>query len=97
MSTIKKESIRVLGKNHQGEYVAEMPLARSYGEISSDVLQSIMLVDPQPPIKVKKDLDELTELVDQGLYYSEKALKLNCQKTNQSRERGLGKVFCNAL
>jgi predicted ATP-binding protein involved in virulence len=72
LSSIHRKSIRLLGKDSHGRDVAVMPRAESYGEISSDVLQSIMHVNPQPPVAEKSELDRLTELVDQGLYHTEK-------------------------
>lgn len=71
LSTVHRESIRLLGKDNQNHDIAVMPLAESYGEMSGDVLQSIMAVDPLPPVKEKADLEQLTELVDQGQYDTE--------------------------
>ena len=76
LSTVPKECIRVLGTNAEGENIAAMPLADSYGEPSNDVLQAIMQVDPQPPVPEKRLLDELTSLVDQGEYQSSRATEL---------------------
>lgn len=73
LSTVPKECIRVLGHNSEGDDVAAIPLATSYGEPSNDVLQAIMHVDPQPPVPEKELLDELTSLVDQGEYQSQRA------------------------
>lgn len=66
LSTVHSKSIRILGKNNEGKYVAVLPIADFYGSISSDSLESIMYVNPQPPVAEKIDLDRLTELVDQG-------------------------------
>jgi predicted ATP-binding protein involved in virulence len=76
LSTVPKECIRVLGKSSEGDDIAAVPLAASYGEPSNDVLQAIMHVDPQPPVPEKDLLDELTSLVDQGEYQSSRALEL---------------------
>ncbi|SFR38723.1 Predicted ATP-binding protein involved in virulence [Marinobacter gudaonensis] len=76
MSTIRRENIRVIQSNKAGEARAEEPLARTYGEPSNTVLQGVMFVDPQPPVKEKQDLKRLTELVDQGLYEDSLALQL---------------------
>ncbi|MBK5964234.1 hypothetical protein CCR95_09080 [Thiocystis minor] len=76
LTSIHKEQIRTLGRTAEGKYVASEPLAASYGEISSDVLESIMLVDPQPPIKERPDLRRLVELVDQGRYATDEAQQL---------------------
>lgn len=76
LSTIHRESIRVLGKDSNGHDVALMPIAESYGEISSDVLQSIMDVNPQPPVEERDKLERLTEWVDQGRYDTPEAISL---------------------
>jgi predicted ATP-binding protein involved in virulence len=76
LSTIHRKSIRLLGKDANGKDVAVMPMAESYGELSSDVLQSIMHVNPQPPVVEKSDLERLTALVDQGLYNTLEATTL---------------------
>lgn len=76
LTSIRKEHIRTLGKDRDGRFVASIPLAASYGEESSDVLQSIMHVDPHPPIREKPDLKRLIELVDQGRYETPEAKNL---------------------
>lgn len=76
LSTVHRESIRLLGKDSNGHDVAVMPMAESYGEISSDVLESIMHVNPQPPVAEKAKLECLTEWVDQGLYDTAEAISL---------------------
>jgi predicted ATP-binding protein involved in virulence len=68
LSTVPKESIRLLTQNTLAESIAAIPLAHSYGEPSNTILQAIMHVDPQPPIREKEQLDQLTSLVDQGQY-----------------------------
>ena len=76
LSTIHSESIRIIGKNVNGKDVSAIPFSESYGEISSDVLQAIMFVNPQPPVKERDDLEHLTALVDQGLYNTPEAITL---------------------
>ncbi|WP_412851411.1 AAA family ATPase [Ectothiorhodospira shaposhnikovii] len=76
LSTIRRENVRVIQSDAEGGATAERPLARTYGEPSNSVLQGVMLVDPQPPVAEKKDLQRLTELVDQGLYESGEAKAL---------------------
>lgn len=63
LSTIRRENIRVLANN-----TAEIPLATTYGQPSGDVMQSVMLVDPLPPVAEAQQLARLTALVDQGLW-----------------------------
>ena len=76
LSTVKRENIRILGKSLSGELIASLPLAMTYGEPSNDVMQSVMFVDPQPPVPEKMDLQRLTSLVDQGDYESGEAKRL---------------------
>ena len=71
LSTIRRENIRVLSDSS-----AEMPLASTYGQHSGDVMHSVMLVDPQPPIEEKQKIDRLTALVDQGLWGEAEARSL---------------------
>ncbi len=86
LSSVRRECIRTLGRNAQGQFTAEVPLARSYGELSSDVLETIMLVDPYPPIAEREDLRHLTELVDQGQYQHNEAKNLFIQLTHRLGE-----------
>lgn len=76
LSTVRRENIRSLGLDANGQVVAGQPLATTYGESSGDVMHSVMLVDPQPPIAEKADLQRLTELVDQGLHDKPEAEQL---------------------
>lgn len=76
LSTVKRENIRVIGTDANGKIMAATPLAMTYGEPSGDVLHSVMLVDPQPPITEKADLQLLTEWVDQGMYDRDQAIDL---------------------
>lgn len=76
LSTVKRENIRVIGPNASGQIIAASPLAMTYGEPSGDVLHSVMMVDPQPPISEKAELQRLTEWVDQGSYDNDQAKQL---------------------
>lgn len=76
LSTVRRENIRVIGKDAQGQLVASQPLAMTYGEPSNSVLHSVMQVDPQPPVDEKPDLLRLTEWVDKGRYEERQAVEL---------------------
>lgn len=76
LSTVKRENIRVIGPDASGKIIAAPPLAMTYGEPSGDVLQSVIMVDPQPPVSEKADLQRLTEWVDQGNDQSAEATQL---------------------
>ena len=76
LSTVKRESIRLLEQDENGNGKALMPLGATYGEPSNDVLHSVMGVDPQPPVKEKADLQKLTVWVDQGKFNEPEAQQL---------------------
>lgn len=87
LSTVRRENIRVIGKDAQGTLVASQPLAMTYGEPSNDVLQSVMQVDPQPPVEEKPDLLKLTEWVDKGRYDDPPTIELMRQLTEALGEQ----------
>lgn len=87
LSTVKRENIRVIGTDSTGRIVAQPPLAMTYGEPSGDVMYSVMLVDPQPPVAEKADLHRLTEWVDQGRYQDHKAVNLMSKLTEALGEQ----------
>lgn len=66
LSTVRKEHIRVLGLNVDGEAVAVEPLARTYGRSNADVLQATMGVPPEPPIEGSDLLRRYLSLVEQA-------------------------------
>jgi len=76
LSSIKRESIRVIDLDATGQDVAVQPLSMTYGEPSGAVLHGVMHVDPQPPVKEKTALQRLTLLVDRGEYQSTEAQNL---------------------
>lgn len=66
LSTVRKEHIRVLGINVDGENVASEPLARTYGRSNADVLQGTMGVTPEPPTEGSDLLRRYLNLVEQA-------------------------------
>jgi predicted ATP-binding protein involved in virulence len=79
LSTVRKEQIRIL---EAGEEVAVMPLARTFGETSNDVLETVMHTPFRPDLEHVRDLDRYMILIDQGLYKGEaaKALRVKLEK-----------------
>jgi predicted ATP-binding protein involved in virulence len=82
LSTVRRENIRVISSDANGDIFAAPPLSMTYGEPSGDVMHSVMMVDPQPPVREKADLLRLTEWVDQGYYETPEALQLMQSLTN---------------
>lgn len=76
LSTVRRDNIRLIGPDDAGIMSAAPPLAMTYGEPSGDVLQSVMMVDPQPPVSERAELRRLTELVDQGQFNTTEAQAL---------------------
>ena len=64
-STVKKEHIRILEEGNDAAYT---PLARSFGESSNDVLETVMHTDFRPALEHVQDLDRYLKLIDQGRY-----------------------------
>lgn len=87
LSTVRRENIRVIGPDAAGKTIAAMPIAMTYGEPSGDVMHNVMLVDPQPPVAEKADLQRLTEWVDQGGYQAQQAVDLMNRLTSALGER----------
>ncbi|RMP05631.1 hypothetical protein ALQ30_200417 [Pseudomonas syringae pv. persicae] len=87
LSTVRRENIRVIGKDAQGRLIASRPLAMTYGEPSNSVLRSVMQVDPQPPVDEKPGLLQLTEWVDKGRYNEPQAILLMQQITEALTEQ----------
>ncbi|MBY0453743.1 MAG: AAA family ATPase [Burkholderiaceae bacterium] len=66
ISTLKRECVRLLGDDTDGQMLASTPLSDTYGLSSHTVLQRVMHVDPQPPVPELAALKQLTQLVDEG-------------------------------
>lgn len=87
LSTVRRENIRVIGKDVEGKLIASQPLAMTYGEPSNRVLHSVMQVDPQPPIDEKRGLLQLTEWVDKGRYDEQMAVTMMQKMTEVLSEQ----------
>lgn len=66
LSTVRKEHIRVLSVNVDGDTVASEPLARTYGRSNADVLQGTMGVTPEPQTEGSDLLRRYLSLVEQA-------------------------------
>ncbi|MEE4333876.1 AAA family ATPase [Pseudomonas viridiflava] len=85
LSTVRRDNIRILGRDSTNRVIAGKPYAQSYGEPAGDVLQGVMLVDPLPPVPERVELQHLTSLVEQGYYDKPEAVLL---MTNLSQVLG---------
>lgn len=76
LSTVRREQVRLLSENVDGEAVAAVPAARTYGRSNADVLQAVMAVSPEPSVAESQELSEYLALVEQGNWRSNKAVAL---------------------
>lgn len=76
LSTVQKEHIRIL---EVGEETAPIPLARTFGETSNDVLETVMHTPFRPDLEHVRDLDEYMRLIDRGLYREKEAKSLRAK------------------
>ncbi|WP_081002132.1 AAA family ATPase [Pseudomonas protegens] len=81
LSTVHKENIRIFERTSVGDIAVSVPIGQTYGEPSGDVLQSVMMVDPQPPVQEKIELQRLTELIDNGRYDEPDTIELTNKLT----------------
>ncbi len=70
VSTVKKESIRVL---EIGNEAASIPIARTFGESSNDILETVMHTDFKPDVEHVRELENYFTMIDDGLYKEEAA------------------------
>ncbi|MBF0230613.1 MAG: AAA family ATPase, partial [Desulfamplus sp.] len=79
VSTVKKESIRVL---EIGNEAASVPIARTFGESSNDILETVMHTDFRPDVEHVRELENYFTMIDDGLY-KEEAAKILRKKLEQ--------------
>lgn len=69
LSTVHSSKLRLLGKNIEGDDIASKPLSiETFAHPSSDVMQSIMGVNPIPHLPVIDTLEKYRLLIEQGDY-----------------------------
>lgn len=66
LTSVKKNHVRVMDQNLDGEDIAPEPTSRTYGRSNAEVMHSIMGVSPTPPFPEKEKLAEYLNLVEQG-------------------------------
>lgn len=81
LSTVHKENVRIFERTNAGDIVVSLPIGQTYGEPSGDVLHNVMMVDPQPPVQEKIELQLLTELIDNGRYDEPDTIELTSKLT----------------
>jgi len=89
LSTIKRDHIRVIGKNIEDEVIAPMPINETLAHPSTDVLESVMKVSSIPKLPITNELDQYRKLVEQGDLKSESIItKIDSLKSILEKELG---------
>ncbi|MEZ9852277.1 DUF2813 domain-containing protein [Vibrio breoganii] len=70
LSALPSKKIRKLGKNKEDIDIVSRPLAESYARSSSDVLESVMFVNPTPSYPEEKLLKRYRKIIEQGDIHS---------------------------
>ncbi|MCE1245896.1 MAG: AAA family ATPase [Firmicutes bacterium] len=77
LTTLRKENIRILSEDHDGQWTAEIPERSPLARESGDALAYIMGSDPRPDIPgINESAQEYEQLVKRGMKNSEKAIKI---------------------
>lgn len=63
LTTVKRESIRILAQDSDGIWSADMPDEETKGDESATVMASVMGVDPVPQVSEAVDLDLYRQLI----------------------------------
>ncbi|MCX6953044.1 MAG: AAA family ATPase [Verrucomicrobia bacterium] len=76
LTTVKRESIRMLGQGPSGAWIASPPPLETKGVESAAALTDVMGVNPVPPIEEVRWLNDYTALIEGGNHESEQGRQL---------------------
>ena len=76
LSTVKRESIRVVYRNNDGQWLAEEPDQEVLGRESAIALNDVMGVNPIPPVEAAELIADYTAVIENGENESSEGLKL---------------------
>ena len=81
ISCLRREQIRLLDVDLQGQLIAAIPSANPYGRSNADVMQTVMRVSPEPHLPETQQLRQYLSLMEQGDWRSDAAriLRQNLQ------------------
>ena len=82
LTTVKSENIRVLGRNAVGAWEASSPPQEIKGVESAVALNSVMGVNPIPPVEEAKWLTEYVAHIENGTHTTAEAATLHRQLLN---------------
>jgi len=76
LTTVKRESIRMLAQDANGVWTADEPKEQTKGVESATALAGVMHVDPIPPVQEARDLIRYQQIIQLRQHDSEEGLKL---------------------
>lgn len=79
LTTVKRESIRILARNDVGIWSANMPYEETKGIESSTAMNDVMGVNQIPPVPEAGWRDEYTALIENGVHQTEEGMKLRAK------------------
>jgi len=76
LTTVKRESIRMLAQDAKGVWTADNPKEQTRGVESATALAGVMHVDPIPPVQEARDLSRYQQMIQLRQHDSEEGQKL---------------------
>jgi len=97
LTTVKREHIRILGRDSTGAWRAEPPSKETKGVESAVVMNDVMKVNPVPPVIEAQWLNDYTALIETGAHESETGRELHDKLIKHYGEQHPIILDCNRL
>ena len=97
LTTLKRESIRILGQDVDGDWIASAPAEETKGVESATTLNLVMGVNPMPPVEEAQWLNDYTALIENGAHETEKGLLLRAKLNSHYGDRHPVILDCDRL
>lgn len=97
LTTVKRESIRILSQGADRHWSASIPVEQTKGVESAATLNTVMGVNPLPPVEETQWLNDYTALIEGGVHGSERGLLLRAKLNSHFGERHPVILDCDRL
>jgi predicted ATP-binding protein involved in virulence len=97
LTTVKRESIRILGKDRKGVWRSPTPKEQTKGVESATALNDVMGVNPVPPVDEAKWINDYTALIEKGRHDTKKGRQLRVKLVSHYGARHLVILDCDRL
>lgn len=97
LTTVKRESIRILGKDVDGAWSFSAPAEETKGVESTTALNDVMGVNPVPPVEEAQWLVEYTALIENGVQDTEQGQQLRAKLNSHYGARHAIILDCDRL